>query len=61
MLAVGGNAGAHHPLLRDCSLQGKWAQMKGEMDGEPPPYLPEGCLSTNANIFKSKNQAELAG
>lgn len=40
MLAVGGNAGACHLLLRDCSRQGKWAQTKGEMDGDPPLTSP---------------------
>lgn len=45
MPAVGENAGAHQPLLRGCSPQGKWAQKKGEMDKEPPPYLPKGGLA----------------
>lgn len=49
MPAVGGSAGAHHLLLRNCLLQGKWAQMKGKMDGEPVPYLLN--LAKNVNIF----------
>lgn len=51
MPGVGGNAGAHHPLLRNCLLQSKWAQMKGKMDGEPVPYLLKGYLAKNVNIF----------
>lgn len=51
MPGVGGNGGAHHPVLRNCLLQSKWAQMKGKMDGELVPYLLKGYLAKNVNIF----------